>query len=44
MKIIDIIKKTNINKSDDKPKQTSVNAEQQAFINNLLGERQVNGK
>lgn len=43
MKIIDIIKKTNIDKSDDKPKQ-SVNAEQQAFVNNLLGERQVNGK
>lgn len=41
MKIIDIVKKTNIEKSNDKPKP---NAEQQAFVNTILGERQANGK
>lgn len=44
MKIIDIVKKTNIDKSDEKPKQVSINAEQQAFVNTLLGEKQANGK
>lgn len=40
MRIVDIIKKTNINK--EKPK--SVNAEQQNFVNILMGEKQSNGK
>lgn len=44
MKIIDIIKKTNINKDDEKPKPANINAEQQAFVNTLLGEKTANGK
>jgi len=44
MRIVDIIKKTNIDKDEQKPVANKVNAEQQNFVNILMGEKQSNGK